>query len=552
MRQENGSEWAESRFPLYGADRIESLYVAAEGPVLAVQEPHAALIAVAGGSGTLEADGRSFALGEGSVYLLPPNVRAVFAPEKGRPIHAYKAAIVSLARERTSGGDANALRRSEVASPSAVRCFAAESPIAADLAELYVHRLPDGEARHIRNQLVFQRILLRLLELSEGEAAAGEASMERSVAYMEARLEESITTERLADIAGVSRSHYPVRFRQLTGFSPNEYLSRLRLNRTKELLLGGARTLRDIAAQVGYKDEFYLSRRFKQQTGETPSAYARRAVGRVAVLRIPYACHLLLLGLEPAITLSESGEYVNAKELPAPKAPAFVSPNGPVEPIKAALIEGDVELIIAAREHMAEYGLSAEQLRAAAPVAEIPWMELGWKEQLRLIARAVRRSERAERWLAEFEQAEQAARESARRSIEARETVTIFVVKPDRLFAYGARNVGYAIYRSLGLTPPAPIADRIERLGDRFHSVPVALDELPAYAGDRLLLIAYPDEKGSVAHAERMSASPEWRALPAVQAGNVHRLDVDEWVPYNPVSIRLQLDRAAALFAGNR
>jgi ABC-type Fe3+-hydroxamate transport system substrate-binding protein len=116
------------------------------------------------------------------------------------------------------------------------------------------------------------------------------------------------------------------------------------------------------------------------------------------------------------------------------------------------------------------------------------------------------------------------------------------------LLVYGTRNVGYVLYQSLGLQPPARIKQEMERLGDQLHSIPIALSELADYAGDRLLVIAFPDVKGSTAHSEAIFSSVYWDELPAVRRNQVHHLEMDEWVPYNPVSIRLQLQRAVALF----
>lgn len=521
-------------------------------PVYRLHERAAVLIAIVGGRGSLEAMEHMYALMEGSVILLPAHTQAAIIADLPQPLHAYKLVIGT----REPGGPAPAgivMRKSEAASNASMQYFPDESAIVARMEELYIHRLPASEVRHVQNQLVFHQIILQLLEELEARYAASEQpSMERSIAYLENHYSDKITSERLAEIAGVSRSHYSTLFKQLTGFTPNEYLSRLRVHRAKELLIGGTGTLREIALRVGYKDEFYLSRRFKHQTGSAPSGYSRGPIQRVAVLLAPYASHLLLLGLEPAVMISDSSEYVNTAELQPPQKMMFINANCPVEQVRSVLLDHDVELIIAAGQHLSEYGLNAAQLRAAAPIVDISWMELGWKEHLRLIAQVIKRSERAERWLADFEREEQAARSELQHSAISNEIITILVIKPEQVFVYGARNVGYVMYQSLGLRPPAKIKQAIEAFGDRMHSFPIAISELADYAGDRILVIVFPDVKGSTGHSEAVFRSVYWNALPAVQQHKVHLLELDEWIPYNPVSIRLQLQRAVALFAGNQ
>jgi AraC-like DNA-binding protein len=391
---------------------------------------------------------------------------------------------------------------------------------------------------------------MSLLERMEARYAASEQpSMERSITYIENHFSEKITTEGLSEIAGVSRSHYSILFKQLTGFPPNEYLSRLRVHRAKELLISGTASLREIALKVGYKDEFYLSRRFKQQTGESPSGYTRRRpYQRVAVWYAPYASHMMLLGLEPTIIISESSEYVSTEGMPSPQTIRFIHSDSSPEHIKSALLDANIELIVAANQHLHMNGLSPERLRSIAPIAEIAWMELGWKEHLRFVAQAIQRREQAEQWLAAFEKEEQQARQAIQQSQIVNETLTILVIKPGTLQIYGIRNVGYVMYQSLGLRPPAKIAQEIQRYGDQFHSVSVELSELQDYEGTRMLVIVFPDEKGSKAHSESIFNSEHWRRLEAVKQNRIYDLEQEEWIPYNPISIRLQLGRAVSLW----
>ncbi|WP_407872231.1 helix-turn-helix domain-containing protein [Paenibacillus sp. P36] len=546
------SEWAESHFPFYTADSIQSLYSTSNIPQYKLNENLTALIAIAGGKGVLRAkDNQTYELMEGSVILLPAFFEASLIANASFPLHAFKLLINTQDQARFLQEGA-LLRKSEVTASANIQFFPYEPGIVANMEELYIHRLPISETRHVQNQIKFHQILLQLLEHQAAKHAASEQpTMERSIAYLENHYIEKITREHLAAIAGVSVSHYSTLFKQHTGFSPNEYLSRLRVHRAKELLMNGSSTLREIALKVGYKDEFYLSRRFKQQTGASPSGFVQGTFQRVAVWLTPYASHLLLLELEPAVTISDSSEFVNTTEL-QPQTMIFIDTNSTSEQVKTDLLNANIELIIAAKEHLHHFGLNPEYLRVVAPIAEISWMEMGWKEHLRLIARSIQRSDRAETWLADFEKEEQAARSLIQQTAVAKEILTILVIKPGKLLIYGGRNVGYVMYQSLGLQPPVRIEHEMRRHGDQFHSIPIELSELDEYVGSRILVIVFPDDNGSIAHSELVFNSPYWNKLPAVERNHVHHLDRDEWIPYNPVSIRLQLQRAIALFTGNQ
>lgn len=545
----NNSEWAESYFPIYTADRIQSLYSTSTMPIHQIHENLTVLMAVASGKGTLRINDELYELVEGMVILIPAKRDAVIETDLTHPLHLYTLSIST--QEQTRSLPTGTMGRSSVlAAEPSVQIFPYEPAIVAQLEELYVHRLPGNEVRHLRNQILFHQVLMNLLERMEARYAATEQpSMERSITYMENHFSEKITTEGLSEIAGVSRSHYSILFKQLTGFPPNEYLSRLRVHRAKELLISGTASLREIALKVGYKDEFYLSRRFKQQTGESPSGYTRRRpYQRVAVWCAPYASHMMLLGLEPTIIISESSEYVSTEGMPSPQTIRFIHSDSSPELVKSALLEADIELIIAANLHLVLNGLSPERLRSIAPIAEIAWMELGWKEHLRFIAQAIQRREQAEKWLAAFEKEEQQARQAIQQSQIVNETLTILVIKPGTLQIYGIRNIGYVMYQSLGLRPPAKIAQEIQRYGDQFHSVSIQLSELQDYEGTRMLVIVFPDEKGSKAHSESIFNSEYWRRLEAVKQNRIYDLEQEEWIPYNPISIRLQLGRAVSLW----
>ena len=56
---------------------------------------------------------------------------------------------------------------------------------------------------------------------------------------------------------------------------PLRYVSKMRLDRAKILLKTTALPIADVAVAAGYRDLFHFSRRFKEQTGYSPSDYRR-------------------------------------------------------------------------------------------------------------------------------------------------------------------------------------------------------------------------------------------------------------------------------------
>lgn len=85
----------------------------------------------------------------------------------------------------------------------------------------------------------------------------------------------------LADKAQLSRSHFARTFRRLTGYTPHQYLLRVRLNQARKLLVQNnkAMALSEIAETCGFFDQAHLSRHFRRFFGITPDAFRRRQDG---------------------------------------------------------------------------------------------------------------------------------------------------------------------------------------------------------------------------------------------------------------------------------
>jgi AraC-like DNA-binding protein len=64
-------------------------------------------------------------------------------------------------------------------------------------------------------------------------------------------------------------------FRQELGIPPIEYLNRYRVRQAKLLLEQGKLSITEIALEVGFSDSSYFNRVFRQETGQSPSAYQR-------------------------------------------------------------------------------------------------------------------------------------------------------------------------------------------------------------------------------------------------------------------------------------
>jgi AraC-like DNA-binding protein len=105
-----------------------------------------------------------------------------------------------------------------------------------------------------------------------------ERAVAAAVAHMEQHHGEPLAMGDLARAAGCGRARLFQVFKQATGMTPNDYLQRLRVTRSRELLARSDRSVTEIAHAVGFSSAQYFSNVFRKYAGTTPSAFRAAAV----------------------------------------------------------------------------------------------------------------------------------------------------------------------------------------------------------------------------------------------------------------------------------
>ena len=87
---------------------------------------------------------------------------------------------------------------------------------------------------------------------------------------MEERLAGDLTVTELADLCGLSPSHFSRAFKQAPGFSPHRWMQIRRIERAKALLVEKTASLAEIALTCGFADQSHFTRTFSREVGESP------------------------------------------------------------------------------------------------------------------------------------------------------------------------------------------------------------------------------------------------------------------------------------------
>ena len=117
-------------------------------------------------------------------------------------------------------------------------------------------------------------ILFRVVHaLSEPFPLVRPQLMADAVAYLEEHFAEPIQTKDLVRRMGYSRARLFTLFKDFTGLTPNEYLTRFRIRKAEEFLSSGLSVV-ETAHRTGFANAAYFGVVFKRYTGLTPGSFA--------------------------------------------------------------------------------------------------------------------------------------------------------------------------------------------------------------------------------------------------------------------------------------
>lgn len=493
-----------------------------------------ALLVIKQGKGRLTIDLQECRVDADISYLVSPGQTIAVYPEGDDPFSLY---LIRFRVKREDGSEANLPASGKLPPPPH-----AEAGTSGEA--LHQHWTEGGPLERLRAQAVLQEWLYWILKpIPRTSAANSRAALERTKAYIDSHYHENLTLEQLARIAELSPKYYADLFKKTYGLSTIDYVTEARLNHAKRLIAQSDMKLSDIAHQVGYNDEFYFSRKFKQATGLTPSAYAKNRRSKVAAYMSPVAGHLLALNLMPyAAPLHPKWTpyYYNVYRTDIPLHLSAYRFNEDWEANIAALTDTRPDAIITLDYlHQGE----RERLEAIGPLLVIPSKEVDWRQQLRMIARFVNADGDAETWLTQFERRLKLIRESVRRELSDESILPISFFK-GQFFYCPTRGMTEVVRQELRLNLLGPFEEAR-------YNTPIAADKIAELDADRILLNVC-QEPETLAEWRIRQASSLWQDLKAVRRNKVYNLPSDPWREYSAHAAGRMTEDLARRLCGDR
>lgn len=220
------------------------------------------------GSGWLEVGGERQTVRAGHVMVLPAGTGHAYGADTANPWTLYWCHL--------GGAAADAFLSSLLGGERLVLSHAGVStPLLSEWQALLESRSPGYEPERL--QLMAARLRLLLLVLAHSGRQAGGIRSRLDVAmvqaWMQAHLDQAVSLEHLAAVAGMEKFHFARTFRRLTGQAPLAHFQHRRMAKACEWLDAGEDGIGEIALRLGYVDPHYFSRQFRQVIGMAPSAY---------------------------------------------------------------------------------------------------------------------------------------------------------------------------------------------------------------------------------------------------------------------------------------
>ncbi len=167
-------------------------------------------------------------------------------------------------------------------SSSTRHCFRATPAMRSLMPTLIGELQSTHELRDAHAITLLRAILVELKRIVAGEVVdaairnRSEQKVQKLITDLSAQCDHNWSLGSMAEQCGIQRTQLGKLFQKLTGGTPMEYLTRIRIERAKALLRETDLKIIEIALECGYGSSQYFANTFRQATGQSPSEYRKQ------------------------------------------------------------------------------------------------------------------------------------------------------------------------------------------------------------------------------------------------------------------------------------
>ncbi|ULL16762.1 AraC family transcriptional regulator [Paenibacillus sp. H1-7] len=235
-------------------------------------------VCVIGGKGTFEMNGTEWTLNPGTILHMAPDEHIVLSSSQEDPLTYYSVHFLYYPIE----WEGNQVKLGQYGAPlpfDRVFPFYADLPeLERRLKQLYELWNDKSTSTEWTVRLHFLTLLKWVSEVlsyklhHEDETARLIAD---SMKYIQDHYQSSLERDKLANMASLSSSYYSILFKKYSGYTPIEFINKVRLDKAKQLLRSTSEPISKIARDVGYQDPLYFTRLFAREVGMAPRMYRK-------------------------------------------------------------------------------------------------------------------------------------------------------------------------------------------------------------------------------------------------------------------------------------
>lgn len=220
------------------------------------------------GNGVIDVDGKKYPFKAGDIFLVPPNIKVAYSADKIDPCEYYWVAYNGLmAAELTIKAGLNTNNIFVITPKHSEKIHA----LLKDMNDM-----TSDYSNVVYSSLGNLYVLFSYLISTDDEAISNEKShVRKAIEYLELHYQENLKINDLCKLLLLDRTYLYRLFKSQTGLSIKEYLTDLRIEKAKELLISTNQPVHLVSSLVGYANTLSFSNAFKLKEGMTPGSYRR-------------------------------------------------------------------------------------------------------------------------------------------------------------------------------------------------------------------------------------------------------------------------------------